>query len=255
VQACKGAALCMPYNSSTHAMEAQRLPVDVLKHACNLRNTQAYVGSLVQTTFLHKLEKERLGKQAQGADEGTRRRIVCGSPGVLACIRSLLVHCARCASRRAQILNAGCGFAAGNGNPRSARGLGARALLGAGCGLHLLPWCVLCERLLHHWASLACGSRCRVSCAARPASRVECASILIIRSCLAAHPGKCQGHSAVRARPQAGGYTMGNTRPAVIVRALASLATPPAGRARIRCRLLKLVISEATFAAPWHGRA
>ena len=39
-------------------MEAQRLPVDVLKHACNLRNTQAYVGSLVQITFLHKLEKE-----------------------------------------------------------------------------------------------------------------------------------------------------------------------------------------------------
>ena len=56
VHACKGAALCMPYNSSTHAMEARHLPLHVMKHACKLRNTQAYVGSLVQLTFLHKLE-------------------------------------------------------------------------------------------------------------------------------------------------------------------------------------------------------
>jgi len=40
VEACKGAALCMSYNSSTHTMEA-RLPLHVLKHACNIRNTQA----------------------------------------------------------------------------------------------------------------------------------------------------------------------------------------------------------------------
>jgi len=51
------------------------------------------------------------------------------------------------------------------------------------------------------------------------------------------------------------GYTMGKARPAVITRAVASSETPPAGRARIRHRLEKLVISEATFAAPWHGRA
>jgi len=48
---------------------------------------------------------------------------------------------------------------------------------------------------------------------------------------------------------------MGKARPAVITRALASLATPQAGRARIRHWLVKLVISEATFTAPWHGRA
>jgi hypothetical protein len=65
---------------------------------------------------------------------------------------------------------------------------------------------------------------------------------------------KCQGHSAVRARPRAEGYTMGKARPVVIVRVLASSAMPPAGQARIRHLLLKLVISEATFAAPWHGR-
>jgi len=48
---------------------------------------------------------------------------------------------------------------------------------------------------------------------------------------------------------------MEKARPAVIARALASSATPPVGRARIRCRLLKHVIPETTFAAPWHGRA
>jgi len=66
---------------------------------------------------------------------------------------------------------------------------------------------------------------------------------------------KCQLHSAVLARPRAGGYTMGKARPAVIAQALTSSATPPAGRVRIRRRLLKLAISEVTFAAPWHGRA
>ena len=39
-------------------MEAQRLPVDVLKHACNLRNTQAYVGSLVDPTLVPKWQME-----------------------------------------------------------------------------------------------------------------------------------------------------------------------------------------------------
>ena len=48
---------------------------------------------------------------------------------------------------------------------------------------------------------------------------------------------------------------MGKAKPAVITRALASSATPQAGRARIRHWLVKLVISETTFAAPWHGRA
>jgi len=48
---------------------------------------------------------------------------------------------------------------------------------------------------------------------------------------------------------------MGKARPTVIARALACSATTPAGRARIRHRLVKLVISEATFATPWHGRA
>jgi len=48
---------------------------------------------------------------------------------------------------------------------------------------------------------------------------------------------------------------MGKARPAVIARALAFSATPPAGRARILHRLVKLVISEATFAAPGHGHA
>jgi len=48
---------------------------------------------------------------------------------------------------------------------------------------------------------------------------------------------------------------MGKARPAVIVRALASSATPPAGRARILHWLEKLVISEDTFAAPGHGLA
>ena len=48
---------------------------------------------------------------------------------------------------------------------------------------------------------------------------------------------------------------MGKSRPAVIARALASLATPQAGRARIRHWLVKLVISEATFAAPEHDHA
>jgi len=66
---------------------------------------------------------------------------------------------------------------------------------------------------------------------------------------------KCKGHSSGQARPRVRVYTMRNARPAGIARALASSATPPAGRARIRRRLLKLVISEATFAAPWHGRA
>ena len=47
---------------------------------------------------------------------------------------------------------------------------------------------------------------------------------------------------------------MGKARPAVVVWALASSATPPAGRARIRHRLVKLVISKATFVVPWHGR-
>jgi len=47
---------------------------------------------------------------------------------------------------------------------------------------------------------------------------------------------------------------MGKARPVVIARVLASSATPPAGQAHIRHLLLKLVISEATFAAPWHGR-
>ena len=66
---------------------------------------------------------------------------------------------------------------------------------------------------------------------------------------------KCKGHSSGRARLRVRVYTMRNARPAGIARALVSSATPPAGRARIRRRLLKLVISEATFAAPWHGRA
>jgi len=48
---------------------------------------------------------------------------------------------------------------------------------------------------------------------------------------------------------------MGKARPAVIARALVSSVTPPAGRARILHRLVKLVISEATFAAPGHGLA
>jgi len=48
---------------------------------------------------------------------------------------------------------------------------------------------------------------------------------------------------------------MGKARPAVIARALESSATPPAGRAHIRHRLVKHVILEATFAAFWHGRA
>jgi len=48
---------------------------------------------------------------------------------------------------------------------------------------------------------------------------------------------------------------MGKARPVVITQALASSATPPAGRARILHRLVKLVISEATFAATGHGRA
>jgi len=51
------------------------------------------------------------------------------------------------------------------------------------------------------------------------------------------------------------GYTMEKARPAVIARVLASSATPPAGRARILHRLMKLVISEATLTAPGHGRA
>jgi len=51
------------------------------------------------------------------------------------------------------------------------------------------------------------------------------------------------------------GYTMGKARPAVIARALASSATPLAGRARIFHWLVKLVISETTLAAPEHGRA
>ena len=42
---------------------------------------------------------------------------------------------------------------------------------------------------------------------------------------------------------------------AVIARALASSAKPPANRTRILHRLVKLVISEATYAAPGHGRA
>ena len=46
---------------------------------------------------------------------------------------------------------------------------------------------------------------------------------------------------------------MGKTRPAVIARTLVFLATFPAGRARILHRLVKLVISEATLAAPEHG--
>jgi len=48
---------------------------------------------------------------------------------------------------------------------------------------------------------------------------------------------------------------MGKARPVVMAWALASSATPPAGRTRILHRLVKLVILEATFAAPGHGRA
>ena len=56
VHACKSAeTLCMPDNTSTHAIEA-RLPLHVLKHACTLRNMHAHVGSLVSLTFLRKLE-------------------------------------------------------------------------------------------------------------------------------------------------------------------------------------------------------
>jgi len=47
---------------------------------------------------------------------------------------------------------------------------------------------------------------------------------------------------------------MGKARPAVITWVLASLAPTPAGRARILHQLVKLVISEATFVAPGHGR-
>jgi len=48
---------------------------------------------------------------------------------------------------------------------------------------------------------------------------------------------------------------MGKAKPAVIARALASSAMPLAGRARILHRFVKLVISEATYTAPGHGRA
>jgi len=48
---------------------------------------------------------------------------------------------------------------------------------------------------------------------------------------------------------------MRKARPAVIARALASPATPPAGCARILHWLVKLVISEAIFAPPEHGHA
>ena len=56
VYACKSVAtLSVPYNSRAHAMEA-RLPQHVLRHACTLRNTHTCVGSLVELTFLRKLE-------------------------------------------------------------------------------------------------------------------------------------------------------------------------------------------------------
>jgi len=56
VYACKSVAtLSMSYNSRAHAMEA-RLPQHVLRHACTLRNTHTCVGSLVELTFLRKLE-------------------------------------------------------------------------------------------------------------------------------------------------------------------------------------------------------
>jgi len=48
-------------------MEA-RLPQHVLRHACTLRNTHTCVGSLVELTFLRKLEWLCLCKQAQGAE-------------------------------------------------------------------------------------------------------------------------------------------------------------------------------------------
>jgi len=67
VPACQTVAtLGMPYISSTHAMVA-RLPLHVLKHACTLRNTHAYVDSLVQLTFMRKLKQVCSCKPAQGA--------------------------------------------------------------------------------------------------------------------------------------------------------------------------------------------
>jgi len=49
------AMLCMLYNSSTHAMKA-RLPLHVLKYTCTLQNTHVCLGSLVELTFLQKVE-------------------------------------------------------------------------------------------------------------------------------------------------------------------------------------------------------
>jgi len=67
VPACQTVAtLGMPYISSTHAIVA-RLPLHVLKHACTLRNTHAYVDSLVQLTFMRKLKQVCSCKPAQGA--------------------------------------------------------------------------------------------------------------------------------------------------------------------------------------------
>jgi len=56
VHACKSVAtLCMLCNSSTHAMKA-RLPLHVLKHTCTPQNTHVCLGSLVELTFLQKVE-------------------------------------------------------------------------------------------------------------------------------------------------------------------------------------------------------
>ena len=56
VHACKSVAtLGMLYNISTQVMEAC-LPIHVLKRACTPRDTHAYVGSLVELTFLRKLQ-------------------------------------------------------------------------------------------------------------------------------------------------------------------------------------------------------
>jgi len=48
---------------------------------------------------------------------------------------------------------------------------------------------------------------------------------------------------------------MGKARPAVIARALASSVTPPAGRARIRHRLVKTRHFGGHVRSAWHGRA
>jgi len=48
-----------------------RLPLHALKHAWNLRNMLAYVGSLAKLKFLCKLEEVCLFKPAQGVKECT----------------------------------------------------------------------------------------------------------------------------------------------------------------------------------------